>query len=179
MSNKVLIICGSPHANSHSDALAKAFAAGAQESGKAVEIVKLVEKDIAPCNGCSACQRSGDWKCILNDDMQKLYGSVQEADVIALATPLYFLTVSAQLKTFIDRLYCKHHAKLIRDKKSVLISTSGGPGSDVIINYFDAFCGLIGWENAGVVAHGGLRRDNADGPDEAKKLEAYELGKNI
>ena len=179
MSNKVLIICGSPHVNSHSDVLAKAFAAGAQENGKAVEIVKLVEKEIAPCNGCTACQKSGDWKCIINDDMQNIYSSVQEADAIVLVTPLYFLTVSAQLKIFIDRLYSKHHAKLIRDKKGVLISTSGGPGSDVIINYFDAFCSLIGWENVGVITQGGLRRDNADGPAEAKKAEAYELGKNI
>ena len=179
MSNKVLIICGSPHANSHSDALAKEFAAGAQESGKMVEIVKLVEMKITPCSGCTACQKSGDWQCILNDDMQALYDSVQEADVIVLATPLYFLTVSAQLKAFIDRLYCKHHAKLIRNKKSVLITTSGGPGSNVIIDYFDAFCGLIGWENAGAVAQGGLRRDNADGPDEAKRVEAYELGKSV
>jgi len=158
--------------------LANAFAAGAVENGCNVEIIKLSSKKIDSCIGCDACRKSGDWECIKNDDMQELYQYVQDANAIVLATPLYFLMVSAQLKTFIDRLYCKHHAGKIRGKKSVLISTSGGPGSPVIADYFDALCGLIGWENAGVITQGGLGR-NADGPDEMKKTEAYKLGKSM
>jgi len=177
MAKRIIVICGSPHAQSHSDALAKAFAAGAQEGGNTVEIVKLAEKHFEPCQGCDACRKT-DWKCILNDDMQELYTHVQEADVIALATPLYFLTVSAHLKAFIDRLYCKHHAGKLRGKKSVLLSTSGGPGSDVLADYFTALCGLAGWENAGVITQGGLGRSSA-GPSEEKTAEAYKLGKNM
>lgn len=138
MPNKVLIVCGSPHDNSHSDVLAKAFGAGAQESGN----------------------------------------TVLDADIIAFVTPLYFLTVSAQLKVFIDRLYCKHHSGKIRGKKGVLISTSGGPGSAVLTDYFNALCGLAGWEMFGIVTQGGLGR-NSEGPDEVHKEEAYKLGKSI
>jgi len=108
--------------------------------------------------------------------MQELYAKVEESDTIALATPLYFLTVSAQLKAFIDRLYCTHHAGKMRGKQSVLLSTSGGPGSDVIISYFNALCGLTGWENAGVITQGGLGRNSA-APSEEKKAEAFQLGK--
>ncbi|MCL2232732.1 MAG: flavodoxin family protein [Treponema sp.] len=175
MAKKVLVICGSPHAHSHSDVLAKAFAAGAQEGGNTVEIVKLAEKHFQPCLGCDACRKAGNWECIQNDDMQELYKHVQEANVIALATPLYFLTVSAQLKAFMDRLYCKHHAGELRDKKSVLLSTSGGPGSGILADYFTALCGLAGWENAGVITQGGLGRSSA-GPGEEKKAEAFKLG---
>jgi len=177
MPKKVLIICGSPHANSHSDALAKNFAIGAEESGHAVKTIKLAKQNIKPCLGCDACRNSGSWECIQKDDMQALYGQITEADIIALATPLYFLTVSAQLKTFIDRLYPKYHAGEIGGKKAVLLSTSGGPGSDVISHYFNALCGLTNWENAGTVTQGGLRRSNEAGPSEEKKAEAYELGK--
>jgi multimeric flavodoxin WrbA len=178
MANKVLIICGSPHANSHSDVLADAFATGAKENGCTVETIKLSSKKIEPCLGCDACRKSGIWKCIQKDDMQEIYEHVQEANVIVLASPLYFLTVSAQLKAFIDRLYCKHHAGKIRDKKSVLISTSGGPGSSVIIDYFNALCGLAGWENVGVITQGGLGR-NTESPSDEKKSEAYELGRSM
>ena len=178
MSKKILVICGSPHKNSHSDALANSFAKGARESGNTTEVIKLTDKKLAPCIGCDACRKSGNWECIQKDDMQELYKHAQEADVIALATPLYFLTVSAQLKAFIDRLYCKHHAGDLRGKKSVLISTSGGPGSDVITDYFNALCGLTGWENAGVITQGGLGRNTAALSDE-KITEAYELGKSM
>jgi multimeric flavodoxin WrbA len=177
MSKKVLVICGSPYVDSNSDTLAEAFAEGALESRHTVETVKLPKLKLGMCLGCDHC-RQADWECIQHDDMQGLYKLVQESDVIALATPLYFLTVSAHLKTFIDRLYCKHHAGKIRGKKSVLLSSSGGPGSAVLTDYFAAFCSLVGWENAGGVAEGGLRRGGT-GPSEAKKMEAYELGKSI
>ena len=174
----MLVVCGSPHINSYSDELAKAFAKGAQESGNTVKTVKLTEKKFEPCTGCCACRESGDWECIQNDDMQELYKHVHDADVIAIATPLYFLSVSAQLKTFIDRLYCKHHSGAIRNKKSALLSTSGGPGSTVLTDYFAALCSLLGWENVGIVTHGSLSRGSI-GPDEVKIAEAYELGKSI
>jgi len=178
MAKKILVVCGSPHKNSHSDALAMAFAEGAKDSGNTVEILKLVEKSFSPCLGCDGCRNSGNWECILDDDMQDLYKLVEEADIVALATPLYFLTVSAQLKAFIDRLYCKYHGKAIPGKKSVLITTSGSPGSDVIIDYFNALCGLVRWENAGVITHGGLRRSSA-APRDEKLAEAYRLGESM
>ena len=179
MSKKILVICGSPRVDSHSDVLAKAFATGAQEGGNVVEVIKLTEKNIAACSGCAACRKSANNDCILNDDMQGLYKQVIEADIFAFATPLYFLTVSAQLKAFIDRLYCLHHSRKIRDKKCVLITTSGGLGSDVFIDYFTALCNLLGWENAGIVSHGGLGGASSAVPCEEIKKEAYELGINL
>ena len=178
MTKKVLVVCGSPYANSHSDALAAAFADGVKESGNTVEWVKLSTKKISPCLGCSACRDSGNWECIIKDDTQELHKILQESDAVVLVTPLYFLTVTAQLKTFIDRLYTLHHSKKIQGKKSVLISTSGGPGSHVLTDYFSALCGLLGWENVGTINKGGLPRAS-EGPDENAKKEAFEMGKNL
>ena len=81
MSKKILVICGSPHKNSHSDALANSFAKGARESGNTTEVIKLTDKKLAPCIGCDACRKSGNWECIQKDDMQELYKHAQEADV--------------------------------------------------------------------------------------------------
>jgi len=178
MTKKVLIVCGSPYANSHSDALATAFANGVKDSGHTVEWVKLSKKKISPCLGCSACRNSGNWECIIQDDTQALHKIVQTSDVIVLVTPLYFLTVSAQLKIFIDRLYNLYHGKKIQGKKSVLLSTSGGPGSDVLTGYFSALCGLVGWENIGTLNKGGLPR-SSEGIDDETKREAFEMGKNL
>jgi len=177
VTKRVVIVCGSPYKNSNSDTLAKSFASGALESGNTVEIVKLAEKEFLPCLGCDLC-RKRDWECVQHDDMHSLYELIEAADVIVLVTPLYFLTVSAQLKAFIDRLYCKHHAGKIRGKKSVLLSTSGGPNSKALTDYFVALCGLVGWENSAVLMQSGLSR-GGEGPDETKKAEAYELGKQV
>ena len=110
--------------------------------------------------------------------MQQLYALVEVADVVVLATPLYFYTVSAQLKAFIDRLFCKHHAGKIRGKKSVLLSTSGGPNIAPLTDYFAALCELVGWENCGTLTQSRLGRAS-EGPDEATKAQAYELGKQV
>ena len=178
MARKVVVICGSPYKTSNSDALAREFAAGALEAGNTVEIVKLAEKQFGPCLGCDLC-RKREWECVQRDDMEQLYSLVEAADIIVLATPLYFLTVSAQLKAFIDRLYCRHHAGSLRGKKGVLLSTSGGPDSAALKDYFAALCGLVGWENSAVLTQGGLGGRAGSGPDEATKAQAYELGKQV
>jgi len=175
---KITIICGSPHQNSHSDALAEAFAAGASAAGHAVEIIKLTKKNFEPCRGCDHCRNSGNWECILHDDMTEMLALIESSDVVAMATPLYFLTVSAQLKAFIDRFYCAHHAGRIRGKKGVLLTTSGGPGSPVLTDYFKALCGLLGWEDAGSVAQGGMPRAG-EGLGDGKKAEAFGLGEMV
>lgn len=178
MAKRILVVCGSPHASSNSDVLAKAFADGAAQGGHAVEVVKLAQRRIGPCMGCDYCRGEGKGECVQRDDMQALYPLLENADAVALATPLYFHMLSAQLKTFIDRLYCKHHAGTIAGKKAVLLSTSGGPGSAMLANYFTGLCNLVKWEEAGTITQGGMGR-GGDGPGEAKRAEAFRLGESM
>lgn len=101
MLKKVLIISASPRKNGNSDTLCNQFLKGAVESGHQVEKIFLKDKKINFCMGCGVCNITR--KCVQNDDMFQLLEKMVNADVIVLATPVYFYTMDAQLKTFIDR----------------------------------------------------------------------------
>ncbi|MCS4483264.1 flavodoxin family protein [Clostridium botulinum] len=68
------------------------------------------------CTGCNACKKSSQSQCVLKDDMQDIYKSVEKADVLILATPVYVFNMTAQLKTFLDRLYAVDHNTLLNKK---------------------------------------------------------------
>ena len=102
MSKKVLILSGSPRKGGNSDLLCQEFARGAQESGSEVEILRVAARKIAPCSGCYYCRAHGG-ECAHKDDMAEVLQKMIDADVIVLASPVYFYSIDAQLKTVIDR----------------------------------------------------------------------------
>ena len=106
MSKKVLILSGSPRKGGNSDVLCDEFAKGAQIAGHRVEKVRVAEKRIGYCTGCGVCQSKR--KCVQKDDMAPILESMVAADVIVLATPVYFYTMCAQLKTLIDRTAARY-----------------------------------------------------------------------
>ncbi|MCC8013696.1 MAG: flavodoxin family protein [Eubacterium sp.] len=99
---KAVIINGSPRAKGNSDLLCDEFIRGAKESGHQTEKISLREYSVNPCKACYACFKTG--KCIQKDDMPEILNKVKNADVLLLASPTYFLTMSGQMKIFIDRL---------------------------------------------------------------------------
>ena len=103
MGRYVLIVKGSPRRNGNSAALADQVAAGARAAGAEVEVVYLHGLKIRPCAGCDSCQETMEKNCIVEDDMQALYPSLRRADVLVFASPVYWFTVSAQTKLFMDR----------------------------------------------------------------------------
>ncbi len=102
---KVLVVLGSPRKNGNSSALAKRTAEGAGSAGAECETIRLHEMHIKPCNACDYCLTKPGHSCILKDDMQKLYPKLVKADAIVMAGPVYWFTVSAQIKLFMDRWY--------------------------------------------------------------------------
>ena len=98
---KVLIISSSPRKGGNSDLLCDEFARGAAETGHEVEKIRLAEKKVGYCTGCYACRKLN--KCVQNDDANDLVEKMLSADVIVLATPVYFYSMDAQLKALIDR----------------------------------------------------------------------------
>ena len=102
MSKKVIVISTSLRANSNSDTLAKAFAAGAAEAGNEVELISLIGKKLAFCTGCLACQSIG--KCVIEDDAALIAEKVLQSEVIVWATPIYYYEMSGQMKVLIDRM---------------------------------------------------------------------------
>ena len=101
MNKKVLILSSSPRKGGNSETLAAAFANGALEAGNLVETVHLREKNYGFCRGCLACQKLGH--CVIRDDAVEVTAKMRDADVLVFATPVYYYSVSGQLKTMLDR----------------------------------------------------------------------------
>ncbi|MGD0818283.1 MAG: flavodoxin family protein, partial [Methanomassiliicoccales archaeon] len=97
----VLAILGSPHTRGNTAALLDAFLKGAKDEGAETIMLNVTKLDISGCNACNECQDTG--RCVIPDDMAKVYEAIERADAIVLATPLYFSGMSSQLKRVIDR----------------------------------------------------------------------------
>ena len=121
MAKKVLILSASPRRGGNSDLLCDQFMHGAKEAGNQVEKIFLREKNINYCTGCGACQSNGG-KCVQKDDMAEVLEKMISADVIVMATPVYFYTMNAQMKTLIDRT-CSRYTE-IRNKEFYFIVTA-------------------------------------------------------
>ena len=118
MSKKVLVLSASPRKGGNSDTLCDQFMQGAQAAGHNVEKIFLKEKKINYCTGCGACYNRGKG-CSQKDDMTEVLDKMIAADVIAMATPVYFYTMNGQMKTLIDRT-CSRYTE-INDKEFYFI----------------------------------------------------------
>lgn len=101
MGKKILVISSSPRKNGNSNAMADRFVMGAREAGHEVEKVSLAGKTVEFCKGCFACHRGG--KCMIKDDAAEIVAKLPDVDVVVFATPVYYYSVSGQLKTMMDR----------------------------------------------------------------------------
>lgn len=104
MSKKVLVLSASPRRGGNSDILCDQFMRGAEEAGHQAEKIFLRDKEINYCVACDSCLNN-DGICASKDDMAEIMDKMIEADVIVMATPVYFYTMDAQMKTVIDRTY--------------------------------------------------------------------------
>lgn len=102
MGKKVLILSGSPRKGGNSDILCDEFLRGALEAGNEVEKIRVTERKVAPCSACYYCRDHGG-VCVHKDDMASILQKMINADVIVLASPVYFYSINAQLKAVIDR----------------------------------------------------------------------------
>jgi multimeric flavodoxin WrbA len=101
----IMIAVGSPRKKGNSATLAKQVAAGAGSAGAKVETFFLHNLNIKPCTACDSCRKKRHIDCVIQDDMQMLYTKLRTADAIVIASPIYWFTVSAQTKLFMDRWY--------------------------------------------------------------------------
>jgi multimeric flavodoxin WrbA len=125
---QVLVLLGSPRKKGSSATVAAEVAKGAAAAGAAVETVHLHSLSIAACNACGACMKNGG-RCVVEDDMQTLYPKVRAADALVLASPIYWFTLSAQTKLFMDRCYALIADDALRGKRIGVVLTYGA--SDV------------------------------------------------
>jgi len=98
---KILGIAGSPRRDGNTDRLLQQVMAGASSEGARVKTVVLSDLNISPCRHCDGCIKTG--KCVIDDDMQWLHTDLRETDRLVLASPIFFMGVTAQAKAMIDR----------------------------------------------------------------------------
>ena len=182
MSKKIIILNGSPRKNGNTSALTAAFAKGAAESGNQVTEFHLSNMKINCCIGCWQGGKNASHPCSQHDDMEKIYPLYREADVVVLASPLYYWNLSGQLRTAFDRLFALEEGdgNLLRGhgRSSALLMAAEGHGFEDVVTYYDHLMEHLRWENLGHVLSGGVM-DVGDikGRDELKA--AYDLGKAI
>lgn len=167
---KVLILNGSPRAKSNSVALAAAFAEGAKSAGHDVETVNVAKMKINGCIACEYCHTAGAGKCVQKDDMQELYPKLAEADMILLASPIYYWGFSGQMESAITRFYAPGKPAA---KKYAMLLASGSPGVyDAPISQFNSFVAYFGAENLGVKAYYGANAVSEANLEEMKTFGA-------
>jgi len=101
---KIIGIIGSYRKNGNTDTAVRKVLEGAMDQGAEVEAIYLKDYEIKDCNGCEGCKIS--FECVIQDDMQKIYTKILEADGIVIGSPTYFYNVTGIIKNMIDRLYC-------------------------------------------------------------------------
>ena len=138
--------------------------------------------EIHGCKGCFGGHSSKEYPCVQKDDMDKIYPAIRTCDVVVLASPLYYWTMSGQIRTALDRLFALEEGdgNLLRGngKSSVLLMAAEGHGFDDAVLYYDHLMEHLQWKNLGHVLAGG----NVDIGDIIGKNEiqqAFELGKSI
>lgn len=164
----VLIISSSPRKNGNTNCLCEQFKKGAEAKGHYVDLIRMMEKKIGFCLACDFCMKNGG-QCIQKDDMETLLDLYNKADVLVLATPVYFYGISAQLKAFIDRTYpiWQHLGK-----KEVYYVVAAGMGVDIIERSLGDINGFIEHLEEYKIA-GRLYAPNVMEPGEVKKLDVY------
>ena len=181
----VLALQASPRKEGNTVTLARAILEGLKSGGvKRVSEVFLDELEIHPCTNCDACRREGGPFCVFDDGMSPLYRRFIEADLVVLASPVYWWSISAQLKLFIDRLYglnFEKHPEYYRGKKLALVFTHQEEhpccGAELARKMFDEIADYTEMTIAGDLRYSSDARHVRESPE--KLAEARELGANL
>ncbi len=149
---KVLNILGSPRKNGNSTTLAEAFAKAAESAGAEVSTVRLNDLEYRGCQACYVCKSKLD-KCVLKDDLAPVLDEMHDADIIVLATPVYYGDITGQAKQFFDRTFSlltpefktgPVRSRLSKGKSMVMITTQG-EGEEMFTDIFERYKFMLGF----------------------------------
>ena len=182
---KVLVVLGSPRKKGNSTTLAERIIKGAETAGAIVERVYLHGQSIAPCNACYACRKEDAKGCVIKDDMQPIYKKLVDSYAWIIASPVYWFTMSAQTKLFMDRCFALlGYKKNVFKGKRIAIAMSyadADPFSSGCVNALRAFQDAFTYTGSTIV---GMVYGSGDKPGEIKSnkrlmIQAEELGKEL
>lgn len=176
---KVLLLSGSPRINGNSSLLCDEFAKGAEEAGFETEKINVCRLKVSGCFGCNACYRNGG-NCVQKDDMEQIREKMLEADVIVLASPIYFYSMDAQLKAVIDRTYAFYQQLAGKTFYHIIACAASDESfTETMIASLRGFtCCVPDAKEGGIVFGLGTNEAGDVRTTDAMK-QAYEMGKNI
>lgn len=181
----IISFLGSPRKNGNTAVLLNKVLEGIlSEHEVQSETVFLQDRNIKPCRGCESCKKNESKVCVIDDDMKELMGKIKKADLIVIATPIYWWGVTAQMKLLVDRLYAVDYSNKslkLSDKKVLLLMTYGGElpnsGPETVESNFKEICEYI---NVGIAGVLGVCTEKSNVCDNAEALkQAFEFGKKV
>lgn len=188
----ILVIVGGGRPKGNTAQLVEAFCRGAEEAGHQIKKISLIKNEVKGCLGCNACRYGKP--CIQKDAFNDLVPKIKAADCIVFASPLYFWTLSARIKAFIERFYCiaqedpapilgRYEKYPIKDCALLMTSADNlfWTFEQAVSYYQFALVNYIGFHDRGMVLAGGCGDTN--GKPQIEKTDflekAYTFGRTI
>lgn len=175
----ILVLSGSPRVHGNSSLICDEFIKGAQKAGHKTEKINITRKKVAGCLGCNACYKNGG-VCIQKDDMTEIREKMEQADVIVLSSPIYFYSMTSQMKAVIDRTYA--FFSNLKGKTFYFILSCAAPDkslTETMVASLRGFTCCVPESKEGGILMGIGANEAGDVKDMPVMKEAYEMGKNI
>ncbi|HHW48704.1 MAG TPA: flavodoxin family protein [Clostridiaceae bacterium] len=179
MFKNIVVVNGSPRKGGNTEALADAFVEGAKEAGHTVVKFNVARMKINGCLDCKHCfTHRGE--CAQKDEMQEIYKELYKADMLVLASPIYWWGFSAQLKAVIDRMFVNESKPLPIKSSALLLVCADTDATTVepVISQYKKIISYTGWKDVGIIAQKGVS-DKGDITGCQSLIDARELGRSI
>jgi multimeric flavodoxin WrbA len=153
---KIVVLNGSPRSNGQTAEMTAVFREAAENAGHEVTVFSVCRMDIHGCLACEYCHTKGKGMCIQKDGMQEIYACLQDADMIVLASPIYYHGISGQLKCAVDRFYSVLYPAAPKSlRKAAMFLSSGDPDmyDGARFSFEGDFLGYLGLEDAGIITN--------------------------
>ena len=182
---RVLVLLASPRRGGNCAVLADRLASGVSDAGADAHVLSLAGLNIAPCNACDKCLKSGNSQCVIQDDMQSIYAELAAASGVVFASPVYWFNYTAQLKLVIDRTYAiqREGTYALTGKKVGILMTYGdtevfSSGGVNALRSLQDMCSFVRAEIVGIV-HGHAEKVGDVKNDSGLLEQAYDLGRKL
>ena len=170
---RIIVLNGSPRPKGNTKQMIEAFKEGAEGAGHQVDVVDVCQMKIFGCLACEYCHSKGNGICIQKDDMQIIYELLKKAEMLVIASPIYYHGVSGQLKCVLDRFYSAAYPRKPKNLKKVARILSSGDADmykGAMFSYQGDFLDYLGLEDMGVFTAHGSENGSAVKLNELKKF---------
>lgn len=187
---KIVALLGSPRANGNSSAIAGRFMESVKKYGGETKTYSLNKLKFRGCQACMMCKKKLD-RCALKDDLEPVLDDIRDADVLVLATPVYFADITAQMKMFIDRTFSYYvpdflnkpvPSRLSPGKQLVFIQTQAQPGDNFfndIYPKYEFFFQFLGFKDNHLIRVTGVNDEGDALKQESIMKQAEDLATKI